>query len=122
MKGKELHKIVKVSGLTIPELSKGSGIPERTISSLYAREEVEAHYIDKLKGLLPDLANYRNISSNENAANDSVSWLKELLKAKDELIRNKDEMIDLLRLQIDELKNKGGKTVVTPVKKSHSRG
>lgn len=52
MKGSDLKKIVKDSGLTIDEIAEKSGIPRRTVSSLYDKEYVEKHYLDKLAFLL----------------------------------------------------------------------
>lgn len=49
MKGKELQKAVHNSGILIAELEAKSGIKERTIYSLYDKDEVPQHYLDKLE-------------------------------------------------------------------------
>ncbi len=52
MKGSDLKKIAKDSGLTIDEIALKSGIPKRTVSSLYKKEYVEKHYLDSVQFLM----------------------------------------------------------------------
>lgn len=56
LKGNELKKIVKDSGLSNAEIIEKSGVPERTLYNLYSRDIVEKHYVEKLKKALPELA------------------------------------------------------------------
>lgn len=48
MTGKELQERVNRSGIKIADLADKTGIKERTIYSLYEKEEVEEHYLEKL--------------------------------------------------------------------------
>lgn len=49
MKGKDLKYAVKNSEVKAIELIEKSGIPQKTFYRLFEKDEVEPHYIDKLK-------------------------------------------------------------------------
>jgi hypothetical protein len=49
MKGKDLQIAVNQSGIRIAELERRTGVKARTIYSLYDKDEVPQHYVEKLE-------------------------------------------------------------------------
>ena len=50
MNGEELQKAVKNSGVKVEDILEKTGIKERTFFSLYKKEEIDKHYLDKIEG------------------------------------------------------------------------
>ena len=104
MKGDQLRILIRDSGIKLADIAKLSGIPEQTIYSLYKKENIERHYLDKLKNAGIKFNNQQNIDHvNEPLVNyqskNTIDILADALsKAVDALtIENKS-----LRKKVDE--------------------
>lgn len=72
MKGVDLRKAVKNSGIKIAEISESTGIPEQTIYSLYKKKVVPEHYISKMEAA--------GIKLQKTIVNDDIKELIAYLK------------------------------------------
>lgn len=55
MNGQNLKAKIKASLIKVEDIVAGSGIPKRTLLSLYHKNHVEYEYVEKLKKVIPDL-------------------------------------------------------------------
>lgn len=79
MKGKDLKEIINNSGVKLKDIAAQSGIPEPTIYSLYKKDTIKKHYLDKLDFIV----NKKTVHYKEN---DSILIVKE--PTSNELVQN----------------------------------
>lgn len=106
MKGKELQKLIQDSGFSKREWAKKTGIPERTIGSLYNSDSVKQKYLSKFKafGLIPQLGKSEqelkpNLSGNETSAELKDKLLKAyetIIELKSKLANPTDQLTEIL--------------------------
>jgi len=100
MKGKELKNLIKQSGHTLQYLSEKSGIPTRTISSLYKKDHIELHYIESLKAALPTIAESGKL---EPQVGQGQSGL--IIEMLQQLADDRKKIIEMLEIKNAELQN-----------------
>ncbi len=100
MKGADLKYVINNCGIKIKDIAKKSGIIERTIYSLYEKDEVEQHYIDKLESAGIKL-HKATLSQTENKIylkmKKENEELKKEIKRLSELIELQRELLSVLR-------------------------
>lgn len=112
MKGKDLHRAIKQSGITLDELVRLSGIPKRTISYLYKKTDVEAHYIEAIKKALPNIA-----EDSKRDASDSIESDTNLKKTiKDQRLTLLEQKVKLLEFQVNYILECKSKPIKKPKK------
>lgn len=105
MKGKDLQKIIRASGIKLDDLVELSGIKKRTISSLYEKEVVEAHYLEKIKkaGIeLQNIAVQGGESDQVAALKKEIEHLKNELKSKEQVIAAMEISLKTLQMMYDK--------------------
>jgi len=58
MTGKELKKHIENSGLTMLEVIDKTGIPQRTLYNIFSKDEIEDHYLEKIRAIGIKLPKY----------------------------------------------------------------
>ncbi len=83
LKGEELQKKIRGTGISAKEIYKKAGIPENTFFSLYKKDEVEDHYIQAIANV--DQRLYKTLIENENPSTMIETAMRALSKAVDAL-------------------------------------
>lgn len=101
MKGELLQVAIQNSGIKIKELERLTGIPERTIYSLYLRPMVKQKYLEKIAAAGVDLQNTtlpkpQADQSSEDTLKRSIGLLESMMKILNERFEVSDRQSDAI--------------------------
>lgn len=94
MNGKKLQQAIKNSGISVNEILEKTGIKRTTFYTLYKSDEIEQHYLDKIKSAGVELNKSEQIHTEVNQLTvylELIESLKRENRLLNEIIKQKSK-------------------------------